>query len=69
MPPLAASARAALAWWLAGLALPEARIVGLDVAGAGGIAPAAAEALLPRIAACAALLVGPGILADLAPPI
>ncbi|GJE43201.1 NAD(P)H-hydrate dehydratase [Methylobacterium soli] len=45
-----------------GLALPEARVIGLDETQAGGIAPAALETLLPRVAACAALLVGPGMM-------
>ncbi|WP_336487563.1 NAD(P)H-hydrate dehydratase [Methylobacterium nigriterrae] len=45
-----------------GLALPEARVVGLDETRDGGIAPSAVDGLVARARACAALLIGPGLM-------
>ena len=43
------------------LAMPEALVMALDETEEGAIAPGAAQALVPRLAACASLLVGPGL--------
>lgn len=45
-----------------GLALPEALVSGLAETAAGGIDPGAAEVLLPRMARCNAVLIGPGMM-------
>ena len=44
------------------IALPEARVVGLPETAAGGIDAATAEDLEARAQACAAVLVGPGMM-------
>jgi hydroxyethylthiazole kinase-like uncharacterized protein yjeF len=43
------------------LAMPEALVIGVEETGDGAISRHAAEVLLPRLASCAALLVGPGL--------
>jgi hydroxyethylthiazole kinase-like uncharacterized protein yjeF len=45
-----------------GLAVPEALVVGLPETPVGGVAPDAAELLLPRLRRCDAVLIGPGML-------
>jgi hydroxyethylthiazole kinase-like uncharacterized protein yjeF len=55
----AASAAAGLA-----TVVPEARVTALPETEAGGIAPEAADALKPRLAACGAVAVGPGMMDD-----
>jgi hydroxyethylthiazole kinase-like uncharacterized protein yjeF len=44
------------------VAVPEARVIGLDETAEGGIAAAAAEALAGRCGRCDALVVGPGMM-------
>lgn len=44
-----------------GLAVPEALVVGLPETAEGGIAPEAAESLVPRAERCGAVLLGPGM--------
>ena len=44
-----------------GIAVPEALVVGLEETEGGCVAPGAARALIPRLAKCTALLVGPGM--------
>ncbi len=44
-----------------GIAVPEALVVGLEETEGGCIAPGAARALIPRLAKCTALLIGPGM--------
>lgn len=51
------------------IAMPEALVVGLEETEEGRIAPGAARALLPRLNACAALLIGPGLPAEGAEPL
>ncbi|MBP0492052.1 NAD(P)H-hydrate dehydratase [Pararoseomonas indoligenes] len=46
------------------VAAPEALVIALDETEDGLIAPGAADALLPRLSRCAALLVGPGMPED-----
>jgi ADP-dependent NAD(P)H-hydrate dehydratase len=46
------------------LAMPEARVFGLDETDAGGVARQAADALLKRIKGCQAVLIGPGMVED-----
>ena len=45
-----------------GLAVPEARVIGLPETPAGGIAPQAAEQLLDAAGGCGAVLLGPGMM-------
>ncbi len=44
------------------LAMPEARVIGLEETSAGGIAPQEADNLATRIAQCDAALIGPGMM-------
>lgn len=43
------------------IAMPEALVIALDETEEGCIGPGAARALVPRLGACAALLIGPGL--------
>ncbi|SHJ96431.1 yjeF C-terminal region, hydroxyethylthiazole kinase-related [Roseomonas rosea] len=43
------------------MAMPEALVIALDETEDGCIGPGAARALVPRLGACAALLIGPGL--------
>ncbi|MBP0444860.1 NAD(P)H-hydrate dehydratase [Roseomonas sp. SSH11] len=43
------------------MAMPEALVMALEETGEGRIAPGAARALIPRLNACASLLIGPGL--------
>jgi hydroxyethylthiazole kinase-like uncharacterized protein yjeF len=51
------------------MAMPEALVIALDETPEGIIAPGAAQALLPRLNNCAALLLGPGLPSDGAEPL
>jgi hydroxyethylthiazole kinase-like uncharacterized protein yjeF len=51
------------------MAMPEALVIALDETPEGIIAPGAAQALLPRLNSCAALLLGPGLPSDGAEPL
>jgi hydroxyethylthiazole kinase-like uncharacterized protein yjeF len=44
-----------------GLAVPEALVAGLPETAEGGIAPEAADILVPRVGRCHAVLIGPGM--------
>jgi len=48
------------------VAIPEARVLGLPETNTGAIAPQAATALVPRAAACAVVVVGPGMIDEAA---
>jgi hydroxyethylthiazole kinase-like uncharacterized protein yjeF len=47
-----------------GLALPEARVLGVPETPAGGMAPNAADKLLTYVARCDAILIGPGMIGE-----
>jgi hydroxyethylthiazole kinase-like uncharacterized protein yjeF len=47
-----------------GLALPEARVLGVPETPAGGMAPSAADKLLTYVARCDAILIGPGMIGE-----
>ncbi|MFL5281409.1 MAG: NAD(P)H-hydrate dehydratase [Rhodopila sp.] len=49
-----------------GVAVPEARVIGLPETDTGAIAPRSAIALVPRAAACGAVVVGPGMIDEAA---
>jgi ADP-dependent NAD(P)H-hydrate dehydratase len=46
------------------LAMPEALVVALEEGEGGSIGPGAVEVLVPRLAPCAAVLIGPGMASD-----
>lgn len=49
-----------------GVALPEARVIGLPETDSGAIAPQSASALVPRASACGAIVIGPGMIDEAA---
>lgn len=51
------------------LAVPEALVIGLEETEGGCVAASAAEALLPRLGRCSAVLIGPGLAEDGAGPL